>query len=83
MSDDTFKALEEALSAHVLDEMADEGALMLTDWAITAACALGEDGVTGYLHVLAPHTPAHTRLGLARVGWLKAEQQWLVGPDDD
>lgn len=83
MSDDTFKALEQALSAHALDEMTNDGGLMLSDWIITAACVLSEQGATGYLHVNAEHTPAHTRLGLARVGWVNAERQWMSGGDDD
>lgn len=76
MSDKTYSNLEDALRAHIAD--LSDGAAMLTDWRVTAASVDPNYpmGSTGYIHITSEHTPAHSRLGLALVGYREEKADW-------
>lgn len=79
MSRETYDALEAALRDHIHD--IGEGS-MLTDWTITAASVGGFDG-TGYSHICSEATAAHSRLGMALVGYRHAKAEWDADDDEE
>lgn len=83
MSDETYEALEDAIRAHIAD--LSDGAAMLTDWRVTAASVDPNYpmGSTGYLHITSAHTPAHSRMGLALVGYREEKRTWDEQQEDE
>lgn len=79
MSRETYDALETALREHIFD--IGDGS-MLTDWTITAASVGGFDG-TGYSHICSEATAAHSRLGMALVGYRHAKAEWDADDEDE
>lgn len=61
MSRQTYEALQDALAAHIDDELDDHQ--IVTDWYLITAHVGTEAGVTGYTHICSD-SPAHALNGL-------------------
>jgi len=65
MSDDTYRAVEEAIRAHLHDEQ--EAGRVLVDWFVVAAHAGAQPRETGYL-MAHSDAPPHVMAGLIDYG---------------
>jgi hypothetical protein len=79
MSDATRQAVEEALAAHLDDEM--DGVILTAWWVTMAGSAMDRPGETAY-HYDGPQTqPFHVTYGLDRMSTRFLDKEY--GADDD
>lgn len=76
MSEDTRRAVEEAIRAHLADE-ADEP-VIVTDWTVLTAYQGMDDDTTGYFYIARIGMAAHTFTGLIRHHLRVFEYQHLM-----
>ena len=81
MSEQTLRALDDALQAHLSDE---EPGQMLTGWVAQVVGSSIEDNRSFYCQFTADNQPFHVTAGLATVSKLAVADEWNSdGGDDD
>ena len=69
MSDETKRAVQDAIAAHIASENEGEPLEYLTDWIFVAAAAIAEDcDRTSYWFLSNDGIPYHSQLGLLHRG---------------
>lgn len=83
MSEDTRRAVEEAIRTHLADET--DEPVIVTDWTVLTAYQGMDDDVTGYFYIARIGMAAHTFTGLIRHHLRVFEYRHLIGAvkDDD
>lgn len=76
MSKQTKATLEDALQAHLLDEMGESA--VMAGYALITAYKTAEDfeeGTTRYYHEYMDHQPFHASVGLVKIHTIRLEDQ--------